>query len=74
MGTSRRRAAQASSKAPFEIRHVPHILTKEEDDERIKRLTGKIIRILESARKRDKLDPDNIDDALNPDFEKTIGI
>jgi hypothetical protein len=74
MGRSQTRAAQAPSKAHLEVKHVQYILTKEEDDERIKRLTSKIVRFLEIARKREKLDTDNIDDALNPDFEKALGI
>jgi hypothetical protein len=46
--------SQASSHASLEFITIPHILSEEEDNERIKELARKITGVIESARKAKK--------------------
>ena len=51
MGSSKKGSSQASTAIEFEIRLAPHCLSMEEDDERIKRLSRKILACIEASKR-----------------------
>lgn len=56
------------------IKLVPVVLSKEENDARVEKLTFHILRVMESVRKRSPESEDEISKIFDSDLEKELGI